>query len=66
MATDQEIIRALCCVLDDEKPCVGDDCPFFAAKGEGGCIRAAIEASAARLEAVRKAEQRRASRRGGR
>lgn len=66
MPTDQEIIRALCCVLDDEKPCIGDECPFFAAKGEGGCMRAAIEAGIDRLEAVRKAEQRRASRKGGR
>ena len=66
MPTDQEIIRALCCVLDDDKPCAGAGCPFINANGEGGCMRAAIEAGIDRLEAYRKAEQRRASRRGGR
>lgn len=66
MATDQEIIRALCCVLDDEKPCVGGECPFFNAKGEGTCMRAAIESCIDRLALYHKEDQRRAARRGGR
>lgn len=65
MATDQEIIRALCCVLDDKK-CIGCECPYFNVPAEVGCLHAAIEAGIDRLEVYRKAEQRRASRKGGR
>ena len=66
MPTDQQIIRALCCALGDDMKCVGDECPFINVPVEVGCLHAAIEAGIDRLEAYRKAEERRASRKGGR
>ena len=66
MATKVQIISALCCLMDGDRACDGDGCPFFTARALGGCMTAAIEAAIDELEKDRKAEQRKATRKAGR
>lgn len=59
MATRQEVIRALCCMMDPDTKCVGSACPYFR---KDSCYTGAVEDAIDLLEVDRKAEQKRESR----